>query len=293
VLDQDFDQEGFEVIVVNDSGQTLPESDWLESERVTVIATGRRERSVARNSGAAIARGRYLHFLDDDDWLLPGALQKMWELAQVANDADWIYGGIRIVDLTGKCWGELNSGLNGNCFAQFMGGAWAPIQVSLISAKAFFGVGGFDPLIPATQDLDLCRRISLHGSFANTSATIANALRDVSWGSSTNYEKGPEYNRRSRDALLDETGAFRQIKVSANSRYWKGRVFRVCVASFMLNLRLGRIFAALSRAALGLRILAITGSGTYSLEFWRAFKAEYVPDSLYHVLVSIERGRNE
>src|SRR5258706_4760557 len=74
VLDQSLTPGDFEVIVVNDSGRPLPAGDWQASPRVRQIDIQRRGQSVARNAGAAIARGRYLHFLDDDDWLLPGAL---------------------------------------------------------------------------------------------------------------------------------------------------------------------------------------------------------------------------
>jgi hypothetical protein len=233
-----------------------------------------------------------LDFLDDD-WLLLGALPKMREIAQVAQYADWLHRGIRIIDKTGKCWGVLNSGLDGNCFARIMGGAWAPIQVSLISAAALFDVGGFDPLIPATEDQDLCRRISLRGGFANTFAIIGSLLKELSWGSSTDYEIGPDHNRRSRDALFGEAGAFIQIKASANWRFWKDRIYRSCLDSLVLNLRLRRVFTALGRAASDLGIPAITSAGTYSLEFWRAHKAQYVPDSPYRVSDKTERDRNE
>ena len=80
VLQQSFTADEFEVIVVNDSGSPLPDADWQHSDHVRVLHTNRRERSVARNTGAAIAEGRYLHFLDDDDWLLPGALKTFWDL---------------------------------------------------------------------------------------------------------------------------------------------------------------------------------------------------------------------
>ena len=53
VLDQQFTQDEFEVIVVNDSGNPLPDMPWMHSLRVRVIETNRRERSVARNTGAA------------------------------------------------------------------------------------------------------------------------------------------------------------------------------------------------------------------------------------------------
>jgi hypothetical protein len=137
VLDQEFSHAEFEVVVVNDSGNPLPHADWLASPRVSIINTNKSERSFARNSGAAIAKGKYLAFLDDDDWILPGALESFWNLANQHPNAVWLYGGIRIVDEHINTLAEINSGLNGNCFAQIMGGAWAPIQSSLIQARAF------------------------------------------------------------------------------------------------------------------------------------------------------------
>ena len=87
VLEQEFTADNFEVIVVNDSGQILPDAPWQHFEQVRLINTNRRERSVARNAGAAIAKGKYLCFLDDDDWLLPRALEQFWALACQAKDA--------------------------------------------------------------------------------------------------------------------------------------------------------------------------------------------------------------
>ena len=75
VLDQNFSADEFEVIVVNDSGSPLPFADWQSSPLVRVIHTDHQERCVARNTAAALAKGTYLHFLDDDDWMLPGALK--------------------------------------------------------------------------------------------------------------------------------------------------------------------------------------------------------------------------
>ena len=62
VLNQEFDRDDFEVIVVNDSGKQLPDAEWQKSDQVRVINTNRCKLSVARNTGAAIAKGRYLHF---------------------------------------------------------------------------------------------------------------------------------------------------------------------------------------------------------------------------------------
>src|SRR5688500_6331503 len=97
VLEQTFTTDNFEVIVVNDSGRLLLEAEWQDSERVRVINTNRRERSVARNTGAAVAKGKYLCFLDDDDWLLPNALEHFEIMARQASDTVWVYGGIKVV----------------------------------------------------------------------------------------------------------------------------------------------------------------------------------------------------
>jgi glycosyltransferase involved in cell wall biosynthesis len=62
-LDQTFAAGDLEVIVVNDSGRPLSGAEWMQSERAHVLTTNRRERCVARNAGAAIAKGEYLCFL--------------------------------------------------------------------------------------------------------------------------------------------------------------------------------------------------------------------------------------
>ena len=114
VLTQDFSHADFEVIVVNDSGSPLPNAAWHASPRVQIINTNKCERSFARNSGAAVAKGQYLAFLDDDDWILPGALEAFWNLANRYPNAAWLYGGIRIVDEHTKVLAAINSQLSGN-----------------------------------------------------------------------------------------------------------------------------------------------------------------------------------
>jgi glycosyltransferase involved in cell wall biosynthesis len=189
VLHQNILAGEIEVIIVNDSGDINAVAGWTESKDVRIIHTNRRERSVARNTGAAVAKGRYLWFLDDDDWILPGAINEFQTLASRSPGAYWLYGGVQIVDEEGIVLAERNSGLNGRCSAQIIGGAWAPIQSSVIRTDAFFEAGGFNPQIIGTEDLDLCRRIALIGEFANTEAAVACLLRGNLWSTSTNYSE--------------------------------------------------------------------------------------------------------
>jgi glycosyltransferase involved in cell wall biosynthesis len=289
VLEQTLTADDFEIIVVNDSGQPLAEADWQQSERVRWITTNRRERSVARNAGAAVAKGKYLCFLDDDDWLLPNALEHFRILADQASDAVWLYGGIRVVDETGKCLAEVHSGLKGNCLAQIMGGAWAPIQASLIQTQMFFIVGGYSLSICGTEDLDLCRRIALHGNFANTSATVACLLRGRTWRTSTNYRRAPEDTHHSREEVLGQPGAFKRMLASADYSYWQGRILRIYLSTVLFNWRSRKLFTGVSRAIFGMAGFVFAGRHILSSSFWQAVKAHHAPKTLHFVMQALEQ----
>lgn len=84
-----------EVVVVDD-GSTDGTRDYLRSladrdPRVRPIYQEHQGAQVARNRGLAEARGQTVKFLDDDDYLLPGALRKQYETLQESG-ADVCYG---------------------------------------------------------------------------------------------------------------------------------------------------------------------------------------------------------
>jgi len=284
ILSQELPQANFEIIVVNDSGNELRESDWRSSPQVRLVTTNKSERSFARNSGAAIARGKYLAFLDDDDWILPGALEAFWQLANKYPNAAWLYGGIRIVNDQGTVLAEINSGLNGNCFSQIMGGAWAPIQASLIEARAFFEIGGFNPLICGTEDEDLCRRTAYYGEFANTPEVVACLFRGQAWNTSTNYLRAPEDTKYSRDLILSKPGVFSRLRASADSNYWYGRILRIYLSTISWNLKKKRFFVALSRTMYSLTMLMLSIHRLFSFEYWAGLRAHHAPETLHFVM---------
>lgn len=291
VLGQDFSRAAFEVVVVNDSDNPLPEAEWHASPNVRIINTNKSERSFARNSGAAVAKGKYLAFLDDDDWILPGALESFWELARHYPNAAWLYGGIRIVDEEGRILAEINSGLNGNRFAQIMGGAWAPIQASLVQARSFFEVGGFSPFICGTEDEDLCRRIAYQGEMANTADVVAVLYRGQTWNTSTNYLRAPEDVKYSRDLILSNPGAYRRLRASSDSHFWHGRVLRVYLSTISWNWKKKRILTALSRVFYSAAVFVASVPYIFSKEYWSGLRAHHVPDTLHFVMEEHERNR--
>jgi glycosyltransferase involved in cell wall biosynthesis len=278
VLEQDFDADDFEVIVVNDSGRPLPEEEWQRSDRVRVIETQCRERSVARNTGAAIAKGKYLHFLDDDDILLPGALRAFWELDQQA-DAIWLYGSYQTVDNDGRIVEEINPHVTGYLFSLFVAGESLPFQVSLLNADHFFAVGGFDssPAILGVEDRDVGRRLSTRGLVTFT-PTIVAQIRIGEQGSTTNWGAIAERDRWGREKALKSQDSYIHIRKSIplclqhghpNRAYLAGRVLRAYIASMTWNLQHKNWMVVASRGIAG---LTLTGFNVLATDFWRGLR---------------------
>ncbi len=277
ILDQDFDSEDFEVIVVNDSGSPLPEMEWMHSERVRVIHTNRHERSVARNTGATVARGRYLHFLDDDDLLLPGALRVFWTLDQRRENAVWLNGSYQSVDNEGNVIENIHPENNGNNFALLVSGEGIPLQASLLDSKYFFKAGCFDPKITGVEDRDLGRRLVMLGNIRHTHTSVAQ-IRIGIVGSTTNWSIIAEGDRSSRENALNLKGSFGRLWDSAKTcswhgqvkrSYWHGRVCRSYFASLAWNLKQGNLLLALSR---GLAGLAFMNWRMLAPDFWRGMR---------------------
>jgi glycosyltransferase involved in cell wall biosynthesis len=246
VLDQRFDEAPIELVVVNDSGQPLPVASWQDDPRVRVLHTDRRERCIARNTGAAVAGGRFLHFLDDDDVLLPGGMLALWKRAVALPDAAWVYGSWEVVDNDGRVLGEFHPRLNGNILAPLVAGEGVPLQASLVRRTDFETAGGFDPVLCGVEDRDLGRRLALAGEAAWTPVVVSR-IRMGRVGSTTDWSRLPEHDRLGREKVLAVDATFDRLRASATSDYFRGRVVRAYVASAVWNLKRRRVGVALDR----------------------------------------------
>ena len=274
VHNQTFNQDSFEVIVVNDSGKDLPADNWQKFPNVTIISTNRLNRSIARNTGASIATGKYLHFLDDDDWMLPGAFNAFWERAQNSSAA-WIHGAFSMVDNLGNKIADIYPAESGNCFLNLIAWEWLPLQASIVDANAFFRVGGFamlESLNGGFEDIHLARQVALTFDFMHVPHLVA-CIRSGDSDSTTNYRDMFIQNRQSRELNLDMPGSYKRMISSArNNRtrnaYWYGKVVYYLLISAVKNLRDKRIFTAASRMFCTFVSLFITGKYLLQPDFW-------------------------
>jgi len=255
VLAQDLDPTEHEIIVVNDSGNPLPPAAWLAGPMVTIINTNRRERSVACNTGAAVAAGKYLKILHDDDYLFPGALRALTDLAEQTGCA-WVYGALNRVDNDDVFMSLDQPQVKGNLLALLLGGECLHPGASLINREAFFRVGGFDPLLKVREDYDLECRLALAGDFAGTEHVVV-GVRIGRTGSTTRWERVTLEHRMVREKTLDAAGALTRISASiAGDPHLGGRVARAYLFSAGLNLRARRFFTSCSRLCTLFRVSA-------------------------------------
>lgn len=94
------DSKDIEVIVVPNG----PDQSWQESlaefknnSSVRVIPIPESNANIARNTGMANARGEFIRFLDDDDYLIPEGAIKQYELIQ-STGADVVSGSMQSRD---------------------------------------------------------------------------------------------------------------------------------------------------------------------------------------------------
>lgn len=283
VLDQRFQGGECEVIIVNDSGKDLTVEDWQNHPHIRIISTNRLNRSIARNAGAAIATGQYLHFLDDDDWMLPGAFSAFWKAIRTSSAA-WVHGGFRMVDNSGAKIADIFPDETGNCFINLIAWEWLPLQTSIVDANAFFKVGGFamlESLHGGFEDIHLTRQIACKHDFLNIPELVA-CVRSGDTGSTTNYVDMFIQNRLSREKILESSGSYQRLISSArenpgHTAYWQGKVVYYLLISAVMNFRRRRFFTAISRMFFAAVTLLTASKHLFHAEFWTGVTRPHLP----------------
>jgi glycosyltransferase involved in cell wall biosynthesis len=160
----------FEVVVVDDGGPTPLDAlvaSYAARLDVRLIRQTRAGPAAARNAGAAVARGRFLAFLDDDCTPEPGWLPAM--LHELERDDRRLLGGRVENALTDNPYATASEHI-----AQFVydynrtAGAREPFFTTnniALAADLFRAVGGFTTAIPSAtaEDKELCDRWSANG----------------------------------------------------------------------------------------------------------------------------------
>ena len=171
VLAQSFDD--FEVIIVNDGS---PDTAALErviaayrgDSRVRYLVQENQGPSGARNTGVLAATGRYVAFLDADDWWTPSYLATQMEQVKTNPGLDLVYCDALLVGtspLAGRTFMETSPSEGAVTLESLIAlRCNVPTTCALARRDAIVGAGLFDPQLRRCEDFDLWLRMSAAGS---------------------------------------------------------------------------------------------------------------------------------
>lgn len=159
-----YPRDRFEVIVVNDGGRVHDAAQLknlagdVDFRIMTTVNTGP---GAARNAGAAVARGQFLTFMDDDCVPSPDWLQRLSAAMDRSHEA--MVGGRTVNILKHNLFSQASQTLVDYVYAYYneRGAKRNEFFASnnmILARKAFHALGGFDESFRTSEDRELCKR---------------------------------------------------------------------------------------------------------------------------------------
>lgn len=182
-----------ELIVVNDSEKNL---DWIKeldmggiSSLKLVSNNKEHSRCIAANIGLDNATGKYIMFLDDDDWVDAWHIDKLFKTIVANTDAVLAYTGALLIDENNNELGRFEFLLDKR---QILVGNFMPIHSVLFCADVRDRGCRFDESLDIYEDWDFWIQLCRLGDFAYTSGISAYYLLANSGNSSAHTERKAE-----------------------------------------------------------------------------------------------------
>lgn len=157
----------YEIIIVNDSCNELRHRIMAETKKFTnvkIIRSNSRSASGARSKGAESARGKYITFLDDDDFLGPDRISQMFDFAETHTAKSYSFistqravtnRDMNFISVPEK---QLQGTVNLDDILYIN-----DIDIGiLIKNDLYRAIGGFDQNFAALEDWDLVIRLLLN-----------------------------------------------------------------------------------------------------------------------------------
>jgi len=167
----------FELIVVDDgstdgTGAVLVALD----EEIRVVRKPNGGLSSARNAGIAAAGGRYVAFLDADDWWSPEKLARQVELMEARPELVFCSTATAVRTPEGGALPDWRCGKEGGTVLERIFAANAHVAGSgsavVARREAFARVGGFDESLRSLEDIDMWMRLAGLGEYACIDAPL-------------------------------------------------------------------------------------------------------------------------
>ncbi|MCE2152703.1 glycosyltransferase [Streptococcus thermophilus] len=162
-----------EKIVVDDNDPTSDErkntealmSRYIGDKRIRYIKHQRNSNgAVARNTGITAATGKYIAFLDDDDYYLPNRIEKSVRYLEKNRDAVGVYAGVDIIDKEGN----INLKVRPQCDLKISDLLRKEMVIGtgsniFVKSDVVKGIHGFDESFVRRQDIEFMIRVCHEG----------------------------------------------------------------------------------------------------------------------------------
>ncbi len=167
VLSQSF--QDFEIIIVDDGSEdkTIEFLQSYLSEKVHCVLQKNAGVCSARNHGARLAKGRYLIFLDSDDWLSENCLMLYWQALEKGH-FKLVLGVSYFYSAAHEKVRETKPADRGEHYGQGLSGSFA------MARTVFEALGGFDERLTFAENSDLFLRLRLEQHIQKQEVVITN-----------------------------------------------------------------------------------------------------------------------
>ena len=142
--------------------------------------------ATSRALGLEHARGRYVSFLDADDWILPTHLERLLAALGPDREREVAYCGWSYVTPDGDRAFGLFAEEGGDLFEAHASYCVSVVHTYLVSLELLRSVGGFDTSLRSCEDWDLWQRVARTGARFGTVRDKL-ALYRIRRGSMTSY----------------------------------------------------------------------------------------------------------
>ncbi|HVS66532.1 MAG TPA: glycosyltransferase family A protein [Thermoanaerobaculia bacterium] len=174
-----------EVIVFDDASEddTLGTVARCQDPRLVYL---RHEQAVGpganRNACLAVARGRYVAWLDPDDRYLPEMLATQTAALERHPEAAMVHGAFHLVEASGRrlpdrprLFGRDRVEPGIEAFRELSLGCHVSASTVVVRRQVYDAVGPYEASRPGAQDWEMWMRMALHGSLAYTARPMAEA----------------------------------------------------------------------------------------------------------------------